>query len=624
MAKPDLFPMGTIAPVTFQKYERYLPTAFDESLSLLEKVNKIIHYMNEIGEITNDMINRWNEVYTWVMGEGLEGAVTAKLEEWLADGTLSDIINEVLLGNKQDFIYMPVVDVVEYQRRNPSLTFTQAFQAVLDMAKPANRGMVHAVIPSGTHQLTAELVVYSNTIIESAEGVVFERYHNGYMLMNGERGASYTGYNGQGNIQIIGGTWDGRCTQVSDTGSNFAFAHGHRIIIKDCIIKDANSHHIEINSSKDVLIDNCQLIGLKTGLNYVESIQLDLASTSSGFPAFGAYDNTTCKDIEVRDCYFGPSGTSGTSSVSRGFGSHATRIGVYHEDIRFLNNTIDSATDYCVQFLSYQNAYVHGNTFKNCVGGVIMYAPQTSNVNHMIDINGNVTTNSQPVENIKITDNIFQNIQDKATVYLYGDTNGGTIKNIQVRGNSIDSSTDDVSGCFVFRYTECVNVSDNYFYDIHTYPISFNVSNKDFTVTNNRVTECFSSGIRVQDDAQCFTISHNEFIKNGRHGIEIFGDGVQYFNVSNNMICGANGRGLGSHGIYIHSSVGTLSVMGNIIRTHTGYTYENGMYITNTVTNFVKGGNVVVKGTGEAIVAVSAKDMGDLITGASSLTNATA
>mgnify|MGYP000228725498 CR=1 FL=1 len=237
MAKPDLFPMGTIAPVTFQKYERYLPTAFDESLSLLEKVNKIIHYMNEIGEITNDMINRWNEVYTWVMGEGLEDAVTAKLEQWLADGTLSDIINEVLLGNKQDFIYMPVVDVVEYQRRNPSLTFTQAFQAVLDMAKPANRGMVHAVIPSGKHQLTAELVVYSNTIIESAEGVIFERYHNGYMLMNGERGASYTGYNGQGNIQIIGGTWDGRCTQVSDTGSNFAFAHGIESLSKIVLSK---------------------------------------------------------------------------------------------------------------------------------------------------------------------------------------------------------------------------------------------------------------------------------------------------------------------------------------------------------------------------------------------------
>lgn len=104
MAKPDLFPMGTIAPVTFQKYERYLPTAFDESLSLLEKVNKIIHYMNEIGEITNDMINRWNEVYTWIMGEGLEDAVTAKLEEWLADGTLSDIINETLFGDLRNSI----------------------------------------------------------------------------------------------------------------------------------------------------------------------------------------------------------------------------------------------------------------------------------------------------------------------------------------------------------------------------------------------------------------------------------------------------------------------------------------------------------------------------------------
>ena len=96
MTKPDLLRTGTIRPVTFHKYERYLPTAFDESLSILEKINKMIHYLNEIGELTNEMIEKWNAVYDWVLNEGLEAEVSLKLDAWLADGTLGEIVEDTL------------------------------------------------------------------------------------------------------------------------------------------------------------------------------------------------------------------------------------------------------------------------------------------------------------------------------------------------------------------------------------------------------------------------------------------------------------------------------------------------------------------------------------------------
>jgi hypothetical protein len=35
------------------QYERYLPTAFDESLSLLQKVNKVRDFLNQVIDLAN-------------------------------------------------------------------------------------------------------------------------------------------------------------------------------------------------------------------------------------------------------------------------------------------------------------------------------------------------------------------------------------------------------------------------------------------------------------------------------------------------------------------------------------------------------------------------------------------
>lgn len=93
-----------LPPFAMQQYERYLPTAFDGSLSLLEKVNMVIHRIHEVGGITNDMIDRWNEVYEWVMNEGLEHAVVGQLQLWHDDGTLAKIINEEIFQELNELI----------------------------------------------------------------------------------------------------------------------------------------------------------------------------------------------------------------------------------------------------------------------------------------------------------------------------------------------------------------------------------------------------------------------------------------------------------------------------------------------------------------------------------------
>ena len=99
MNKPNVTKFERFAEITLAKYDRYLPTAFDESLTLLEKMNKLIQYLNEIGLLVGDVVDNWNAVMEWVMNEGLTEAVYDKLDMLVADGTMEELINVHLFNN---------------------------------------------------------------------------------------------------------------------------------------------------------------------------------------------------------------------------------------------------------------------------------------------------------------------------------------------------------------------------------------------------------------------------------------------------------------------------------------------------------------------------------------------
>lgn len=104
MSKPKLQRFHQLAPLIVQKYERYLPTAFDESLTLLEKVNKVIEYVNQVSELSSGVVESWNEVMEWVMEDGLTESVNDKLDEMASDGTLDEIINHNIFEDLNDDI----------------------------------------------------------------------------------------------------------------------------------------------------------------------------------------------------------------------------------------------------------------------------------------------------------------------------------------------------------------------------------------------------------------------------------------------------------------------------------------------------------------------------------------
>src|SRR5699024_5744593 len=136
------------------KYERYLPSAFDESNSMLEKINNIIEYirllsshyentLENLDDIRRDQYQRIEDLYDdfykiklwieskeehlredfsaledWTKGVGLRLQTKHVLTQWLNDGNLADIINEEVFDMKADKGY---VDGVDDYRRTESI-----------------------------------------------------------------------------------------------------------------------------------------------------------------------------------------------------------------------------------------------------------------------------------------------------------------------------------------------------------------------------------------------------------------------------------------------------------------------------------------------------------------------
>lgn len=185
--------------------------------------------------------------------------------------------------------------------------------------------------PGAKYRVTRELVVSSNTTIHG-HGAEVIRDHSGYLLMNGTRGASYSGYSGNGNISVYDLTLNSNGNIQTGQGSTIAFAHAENLWWENVTVLNATSHGYEVNSQRNVTIKNCNFYGYRNAdaNNFVEAIQLDLAVVA-GFGAFGAYDGTPCENIRITGCNFGRSSLLGAHP--RAIGSHGGRVDRPHSRV---------------------------------------------------------------------------------------------------------------------------------------------------------------------------------------------------------------------------------------------------------------------------------------------------
>lgn len=88
-------------PLNFRDYRNYLPTAYDDSLSMQESLLQVLNFCNEIGLLNQNMSDNWNMLLGWIKTNGIDDAVGAQLNAWVVDGTFEKILDKTAFATIQ-------------------------------------------------------------------------------------------------------------------------------------------------------------------------------------------------------------------------------------------------------------------------------------------------------------------------------------------------------------------------------------------------------------------------------------------------------------------------------------------------------------------------------------------
>ncbi|UKM96364.1 pre-neck appendage protein [Bacillus phage TBA3] len=310
--KPELKRFEQFGEIMVQLYERYLPTAFDESLTLLEKMNKIIHYLNEIGKVTNELIEEWNKVMEWILNDGLEDLVKETLERWYEEGKFADLVIQVIDELKQFG-----VSVKTYGAKGDGVTDDiKAFEKAIESGFPV-------YVPYGTFMVSRGIKLPSNTVLTGAgkrNAVIkfMDSVGRGESLMYNENVTT-----GNENIFLSSFTLDGNNKRlgqgISGIGgsreSNLSIRACHNVYIRDIEAVDCTLHGIDItcggldypylgdgttapNPSENIWIENCEATGFgDDGITTHHSQYINILNCYSHDPRLTA----NCNGFEIDD-----------------------------------------------------------------------------------------------------------------------------------------------------------------------------------------------------------------------------------------------------------------------------------------------------------------------------------
>ena len=456
-----------------------------------------------------------------------------------------------------------------------------AFQAAIN-SQPKG---AHVVIPAGTWLLKKDIQLGEGVWLDAQPGAVVKRGHNGYLMSIGvtasnEDATDYPGYSGPSNIRITGGVWDGNATVFPSKASIAHLAHTENLSIERAEFRDvAASHHIEFNAARNVKVSQCRFVGYvddeESTLN--EAIQLDLAA--EGGMWMQPYDGTPCRNVLIEQCYFGPSDTPGSIDLARGVGSHASRAGVWHEDIVIRGNIFESLRSFAVRCLSYRNATIENNRVIDCAAGInwrsnILSSPPEASTE---TIDGVQTGKSQNSDYARIVGNVI--------------TGGlsGTAKAIEVRGESTG-------------YAQFIDVVNNTIRDTtNTAESILLIWAKNSTVHGNQVSNVGGKGL-ILYQAERVEVTDNSFVQTKgaaaiefesscsmvsvignvidspeRHGIT--GRATVSLTLSQNLIKGIKS---GWSGVFLSAGCNFGSIIGNVLTNMTPASNAPGIRTTNT------------------------------------------
>ena len=207
-----------------------------------------------------------------------------------------------------------------------------AIQSALD-ALSTTGGTIY--FPPGVYLIKTAVLFYSNQTLYF-DGATLKQGAAINNLLRSYSESTWTGYTGVHDVLIYGGTFDGGA--YTENNTLVAFAHTKNVTVENCTFKNAYGswHDLEVNSSYNAKVINCDFEGSRKTGDTGELIQIDAVISEAGYPWSGtSIDNTACKYVEISGCIFHD------CTIAPAIGNHASEA---HKSIRIHDCVFDGLT----------------------------------------------------------------------------------------------------------------------------------------------------------------------------------------------------------------------------------------------------------------------------------------
>ena len=303
-------------------------------------------------------------------------------------------------------------------------------------------------------------LLLNNSTITFNIPTVIQDWTASHGFFNFKADDEFTGYNGNGNIELNGGT-------IIHGNCSFCHAKDIRIINMD-FEECYNDHILEMCAIDGLRVENCILNGVTSNDDNKEYINMDNA-TYGNFPFFTdqnnpTYDNTGNRNWQIINNVFT---VPASTYVGHNFiGSHNYVAGYYHENIIIKNNNFINSMNMSIQLINVKKVIIEDNYFVSSTNLATVTSLEGSHIRirnyaDYITIKNNIFRNGYRVietasphvvrSNIQFINNVIQDFTtytaELALVSLWGcdkcDIKNNDFLNFAVgciRTNALDSS----------------------------------------------------------------------------------------------------------------------------------------------------------------------------------------
>lgn len=548
-----------------------------DALTNYELMCKIVGYLNDVIDVTNNQTTAINELLTWFDNLDVQDEVNNKLDEMAESGELQEIISQYI--NTRAVLCFDTINALKSSSNlvNGSYARTLGYYSINDgggslfkVRTILNTDDISEgkVIPINNSNLVAELILNNGTISVKQFGargngttddtsaiqnalnyygnyyseVIFNKnetylvnnnlyvYANTHvdlhnctlkagqrvLILNESNSLRTGGYLASQNISFKNGTINGQ-----GYGVLFGFIHTSKLEFRNILFKDCslNSHILDLGGCKDVIIDTCDFTGSYTNsslssLYYNEIIQIDFANNTA-LPYWGTSSSYVFDDLPTINV----SVNNCTFSKGNGnfypnaIGCHGLYGTRYVDNISITNNTFTGFTFSCIRFPRIQNIIINNNIFNSPES--VSHDGFTRNP-ILLYVYANDET--KVLKNITISDNKFYTSRDReieSIIKISGHAEY-MAQNIYINNNDVIGNGTDGVDFVSISYVTYTNIVANVAESVKNFV--YKVYDLGcITINDNDLNNCrdLISSNQTSDIVKQLTLDNNNIVING-------------------------------------------------------------------------------------------------------------